>query len=204
MIRWSEEPEMRAWVERMCKKYTDDELTPMFMARFGVVIGDTVIKGMRKRYGMQTGRDGCFKPGQKPWCDGLRGKGVMKGNKASFKKGNRPHNWRPIGSERICSKDDILKVKISDSGRFQKDWQSKHSLIWEKHHGKKVPKGHVVMFADGNRRNFDINNLVLVHRRVNCMHNKRGYSKAPAELRPALLAVAQLDTEIKRKERKND
>ena len=40
-------------------------------------------------------------------------------------------------------------------------WQSKHSLLWEQHHGRKVPKGHIVMFADGDRRNFDINNLML-------------------------------------------
>jgi hypothetical protein len=36
-------------------------------------------------------------------------------------------------------------------------------MIWEKANGK-VPKGHVVIFADGNIRNFNLDNLMLVSR----------------------------------------
>ena len=199
MIRWSKEPEMRAWVERMCTQYRDWELVPMLKKQFGLTVNANQIKGMRGRYKIHTGRSGDFEPGHKPWHAGTAGTGVFKATAGAFKKGQQPHNKRPVGSERVCAKDSIIKVKVRETGNYIRDWKSKHSVIWENHHGQKVPKGHVVMFADGDRRNFSIENLVLVHRRVNCMFNKRGYSNAPAEVRAALLSVAMLDNEINRK-----
>ena len=41
-------------------------------------------------------------------------------------------------------------------------WQKKQNLVWEQANGQPLPEGHVVMFADNNRRNFDPENLVAV------------------------------------------
>jgi hypothetical protein len=43
-------------------------------------------------------------------------------------------------------------------------WRPKHHLVWESHHGQPIPKGHAVIFGDGNNRNFDPDNLILVSR----------------------------------------
>ena len=36
-------------------------------------------------------------------------------------------------------------------------------MIYEKYHGE-IPKDHVVIFADGNKMNLDINNLISISR----------------------------------------
>ena len=80
-------------------------------------------------------------------------------NNGCFKKGNISFNNVPVGTERIA-KDGYIEIKVKD-GNLNKNWQSKHRYIYEQHHGK-IPKGFKVIFADSNRRNFDISNLILV------------------------------------------
>ena len=46
-------------------------------------------------------------------------------------------------------------------GKGNKNWMPKQQVIYEKEHGP-IPSKHKVIFADGNRFNFDINNLILV------------------------------------------
>lgn len=43
--------------------------------------------------------------------------------------------------------------------------EEKHWLIWKNAYGP-IPKGHVVIFGDGNRCNFELNNLILVSRKI--------------------------------------
>lgn len=62
---------------------------------------------------------------------------------------------KPIGSERT-DKRGLVLVKLAHHV-----WQYKHIAIWEAAHGKK-PKGHRIIFADGNKRNFSLDNLILV------------------------------------------
>jgi hypothetical protein len=51
-------------------------------------------------------------------------------------------------------------VKIADPS----EWKMKHVLVWEKANGK-VPRGSVIIFADGDKTNFRLKNLLLVTRR---------------------------------------
>ena len=176
------------FLRRYCRDYTDRQLVHLFKAKFGVTLTLSQIKGTRSRHKMLTGRDGCFKPGNVPHPLA----GAKSANKTSFKPGQRPVNWRPVGSERV-SKDGIIEVKIAEPRK----WQSKHSVVWEQHHGRKVPPGHIVMFADGDRKNFDIDNLVLVSRRENVIYNKRGYSHAEPEVKAALIGVVRLDCRVR-------
>jgi hypothetical protein len=62
----------------------------------------------------------------------------------------------PVGSEYITY-DGITKIKLSDPDV----WKKKHLFIWEAANGP-VPKGHTVIFADENKSNFNLNNLLLV------------------------------------------
>ena len=66
----------------------------------------------------------------------------------------------PIGSE--CTEKGFVFVKISDkTGKTRKDWMQKHRLIWEQAHGK-LKKGETVLFLDGDRTNFNLDNLYKV------------------------------------------
>jgi len=114
-------------------------------------------------------------------------------NKTSFKKGHKPHNWVPIGSERI-TKDGYVQIKIQE-GKFQKNWRGKHILVWEEHNGP-VPEGHAVIFGDGNNRNFDIDNLILVSRAQLLKLNQQGLIKNDADLTRTGVIIADLQMKI--------
>lgn len=122
-----------------------------------------------------------FPKGHVPANKGKKGISYPGTEATQFKKGQRPHTWQPIGSERI-SKDGYLQRKITDSGYPPRDWVGVHILLWREHHGE-VPKNHVVAFKDGNKQNLTINNLECVSKREimlrNTLHN---YPKEIAQL----------------------
>lgn len=63
-----------------------------------------------------------------------------------------------LGCERV-DYYGFIKVKVARPNV----WKLKHHLVWEKHLGK-IPENSVVLFADGNNRNFTPENLVLLAR----------------------------------------
>lgn len=102
-----------------------------------------------------------FKPGHQTWNKGMKGLDI--GGKATrFQPGRMPHNWRPIGHTREMQ-DGYLERKIADTGITRRDYVPVAHLVWRMH-GRSVPRGHALVFRDGNARNFDINNLELIHR----------------------------------------
>lgn len=48
----------------------------------------------------------------------------------------------------------------------------KHQLIWEKYNGP-IPEGMVITFLDGNKQNFDINNLMAITPELHSLLNIR-------------------------------
>jgi hypothetical protein len=73
-----------------------------------------------------TGRTGCFEKGDKPWNTGT--KGVCKPNSGNFKSGQVSWNKKPVGYERICSKDGYVIVKVAEPNVFK----LKHRIVWKK------------------------------------------------------------------------
>lgn len=124
--------------------------------------------GLVKAPDYEPPRRGCFVKGQRPWNKGKH-HSPAGSEKGRFKPGNRPHTWVPIGHERV-SKEGILERKVTDEGPAKDHFQSVHSILWEEHHGA-IPEGHIVRFKDGDKRNFDIDNLELVSRAENMHRN---------------------------------
>jgi hypothetical protein len=140
------------------------EIAKIFNEKFGFAISATAMSSLLGRYSLCNGRDGRFLPGLVPHNKGKKGFYAPGSEKGWFKPGQMPSDTMPLGSERINAYD-YVEVKYSEkSGPPKNRWKGKHVLIWEKAHGPK-PKSHVVVFADGNRRNFKLGNLVLVSRR---------------------------------------
>ena len=120
--------------------------------------------------GHKRGKATQFKPGHRPHNFGIKG-WQAGGNsvKTQFKAGHRPHTWMPVGSERI-DKSGILQRKISDTGYTPRDWKSVHSIVWESHFGP-VPARHIVVFRNGDKRDFHIDSLELISRAENMRRN---------------------------------
>ena len=148
------------------------ELAKMFNLKFGTNITAKEIKYFRHNNKLNSGLTGQFEKGHKTWNKGL--KGYMGANETSFKKGNVPHNHRPISSERKTI-DGFWEIKVDEPNK----WMLKHRWVWEQSNGK-IPKGYVLVFLDGNRDNISLKNLKLISRQENLVmnNNKLRYENA--------------------------
>lgn len=171
------------------------DLTNMFNGQFGMDLKVSAMISLTFRHGLHNGIDTWFntgygptqfKKGNVPANKGMKGGGW---EPTQFKKGNRSANWVPIGSERING-DGYSEIKIQD-GKLQKNWKGKHIIIWEKENGL-VPKGHAIIFGDGDSRNFDIKNLLLVSRRQLLSLNRNGLIQKDADLTRTALIVTDI------------
>jgi len=146
-----------------------------------------LFKGHRRSVGTE------FKKGLTPWNKGMKGLQVG-GKQTQFKKGNLPHNHKPVGTEAVV--DGYIKVKIGEPNV----WEHKHRLVWEQHHGP-IPEGGIVRFLDKNTMNCDIRNLVMIDRIEHALRN--GRHKIPDEVIPAAYALAKLRRGIRNYEKQN-
>lgn len=196
---------LRYWTEEEKKHLTEivsgrshQEITEMMVDKFNLDYTKTQIAAAIKRYGLNTGRTGRFEKGHVPFNKGT--KGLTGANKTSFKKGNVPHTYLPIGSEAI-TRDGYTIVKVSDQGTRNQRWRPKHRLIWEKHHGP-VPDGHAIVFGDGDKTNLSIDNLILVTRAQLSVMNTKKLIKNDVELTQAGANIAQLMVAINKAKKK--
>ena len=192
---WTEEE--KEYLKEIVKGHTYNELKELMSKKFKFDYTINQIKGALNRYSLNTGLTGRFPKGHIPANKGK--KGLTGANKGSFYKGQPSINLRPVGSERV-TRDGYVEVKVKDPDV----WRLKHSVIWEKENGP-VPKGHAIMFADGNKQNFDINNLLLVSRAQLLFMVTKKLRKNDIELTKAGLNVAKIYeklSEIKKEEKK--
>lgn len=133
-----------------------------------------------------------FKKGNKSWNKNT--KGLTSANRTSFKHGHQPHNHVAVGTESFV--DGYWKVKIAEPNI----WKWKHRLIWENNNGP-IPKGHAIVFRDGNTSNFSIENLELVTRRELRLRNSLHNQYTP-ELRKTIQQLAGLKRRINTKKEK--
>ena len=169
-----------------------------FNETYGTNLSYKALAATGKRYKIQTGRTGQFPKGLTPWSKGMKGLSFPGMEATQFKPGNVPHTWVPIGSERI-TKDGYIQVKIQD-GKKQKNWRGKHILIWEAANGP-LPEGHAIIFGDGNKRNFDPANLLLVSRAQLARMNQRGLIQDDAELTKTGILIADIYNKIGEKKK---
>lgn len=189
--------EMIEFLREIAKGKTYKEITELFNRRFNLDVTEEKTKSLLSRKKICTGTLGYFKKGSIPWNKGK--KGFMGANRTSFKKGDKPANWRPVGSERI-DKDGYTLIKIAEPRK----WVSKNRIIWEEHYKMKVPKGSVIIFADGDKTNLSIENLICVSRNELRVLNQRRLISSVPELTKTGLNVAKIKIKLDelRKEKK--
>ncbi len=193
--RWTEE-ELN-YLKHITPGHHHKEIHELVNKKFGLNLTLDQIKGTIKRHNLKTGFTGQFKKGNKPHNKGLKGICAKGCEKTWFKKGITPINHRPIGSERV-SVDGYTEVKVSEPNK----WRLKHQLVYESSKGK-IPKGYAVIFGDGDKSNFDIDNLILVSRHQLLTLNRNNLIQDDTELTKTGVIIA--DTIIKINEvRKKD
>ena len=136
-----------------------------------------------------------FKKGAVPHNKGkkqteyLSPEAIEKSKVTRFKKGNTPHNAKYDGHERV-TKDGYIFIRIK-----KRKYILKHHKIWQEHYGE-IPKGHIIIFKDGNPLNCTIENLEAITRDENVIRNAncKGYSR---EIQKADYARVKLQRKIK-------
>jgi len=151
----------------------------------------------------EVGVPGRFKKGHAAWNKGLKhppGWSPGRMRETQFKKGQKPWTWQPLGSTRF-SKEGYLQRKVTDTGYPPRDWMGEHILVWRKANGR-VPRGHKVVFRDGDKTHIAIGNLELISdaemMRRNSMHN------LPKELTRVIQLAGALKRRIAKAERERN
>lgn len=191
--KWTDEE--KEYLASIVKGSTYEEITKQMNDKFEYNFSKEQIKGMMYRNKLTTGTVGYFKKGSTPWNKGL--KGYMGANKTSFKKGTIPPQYRPVGSERI-TKDGYIEIKVEDPNK----WELKHRVIWEQHNGE-IPKGYAIIFADGDKSNLDIDNLLLVSRKQLLFMNRNNLRSENKEFTKVGVNIANVMIKLSEIESKN-
>lgn len=104
--------------------------------------------------------------------------GVMKS--ANHRRGVKHHRHKPIGS--LQEKTGYVRIKIAEPNQ----WMQYQRYVWEQHHPGESAEGMVVIFMDGNSRNFAPSNLERVSRGeltvMACMGHTAAMSREEREI----------------------
>lgn len=173
------------------------ELHRQFLDRFGRQdVSASNLHSLRKRKGWSTGRPGCFAKGLIPHNKGKPHPSTGRAVETQFKKGNLPHNTHYAGHERV-SKDGYVEISIEETNPhtgFGRRYVLKHRWLWEKANGP-IPEG-MALKCRGDRLDTDPSNWHLIPRALLPRLSGRfgrGYDAAPADLKPVIMAVSELE-----------
>ena len=133
-----------------------------------------------------------FKKGCTSWCKGTKGV-MLNGAETRFVKGQRPHNYHPIGH--LSHYRDFITIKT------EQGYKPLHRLTWEQHNGK-IPPFKYIVFKDGNKKNCDISNLEMVDK----MHFMKEHHpmRYPKEIKDAINIKREITKYIKKHGKKQD
>lgn len=180
--------EMKQFILDNYKGRYNQELADLFNQKFNTNITSRTIKSYKANNKLNSGLTGKFRKGQIPHNKGKKmPKEVYEKVKHTmFAKGNIPPNHRPVGSERI-SKDGYIEVKVAEPNK----WRLKQRVVYEEAKGK-IPEGCPIIFLDGNKRNFDIDNLRCITRSELLYLNCNGLNNSN-EITETDILMARLD-----------
>lgn len=154
--------------------------------------------------GDNRGAAGRFQSGIVPWNKGLSYAAGGRSPETRFAKGNRPHTWAPVGTV-VEDPGGYLKRKVRDggtAGMSRANWEFVHVALWREHHGP-IPRGHAVVFKNGNKRDLRIENLELVTRRE-LMRRNSYHTNFPPEVRRVIQLRGALIRKINHRSRQHE
>lgn len=192
-IKWTDE--MIEYVRGVYPHYTNKEIAQMLKERYGITVRPKSLRNLHQKYKYEDKLEnvGRFEKGFTPWNKGkiMSEEEKKKSMSTWFKKGNTPWNTRPIGSMRL-DKDGYLVKKTKKTGR----WTLYQRHIYEQAHDVKLDKNDVIIFADGNIYNFDVENLVRITREELLYLNQEGLISKDQDITKAGVSVAKLMAKI--------
>lgn len=196
-VRWT--PERTAWFRAFVPGHTESEISAEHERVFGAPLSKGQIGNAKTKLGVRSGtHGGRFQKG----CDGgfkseeHRRKFMEAGRATRFKKGQlngiAAQREQPVGSERV-NKDGYVEVKVAEGLQSSptSNFRPKHHVVYEQAYGS-IPRGCNVVFADGDKRNFDPSNLVVVPRGLWATISRKHIAYWDAESLGTAMNIARL------------
>ena len=177
-------------VEHIPGRYNKD-LADLINNKFGLSLTAKQIRAYRKNHKLvSSGLTGRFEKGHVPINKGTRGMCNVGGNSGSFKKGQKPKNYKPVGTERI-DRDGYILIKVQDHGTWNQRWRHKSRVLWEQAFGP-IPQKHALIFKDGNPLNCVLDNLMLVTKNELARMNKMKLKRTSTEETQVMHTLAKI------------
>lgn len=154
---------------------------------------------IREKHGThirEAGKKYRYAKGCKPWNKGVKGLNNPPEH-TLFKPGHIPANYKPVGWTRV-DEEGYTWMKVRE-GRF--GWDMIHRVVWETENGP-IPKGKFLRFIDGNKANWELDNLMLVDRETNMRMNT--IQRYPGEIQSAMKAISKLKKTIEKHGKEQD
>lgn len=164
--------EEKQFIREHYKGIPTPELTKLFNKKFNKEESNEVIRNWKKHNGFKNGLN------------------------TRFKKNQKAHNHKPVGSEFINKKDGYTYVKIAEPNT----WDLKQRVIYKWHYGD-ISSDYSVVFADQNKQNFELDNLILVKRKVKLMAKNKRLFFEDKELTKTGMLIAELITNSSEKKK---
>lgn len=196
---WSEEE--IEFIKKIYPYYSNKDIVEMVFKKFGFKASINTVQKIKAEYNLPRKKipnGGQFKDGSTPWNKGQKmGPEFREKLKdAWFQAGHKPHSLKPIGSTKIWT-DGCKYIKIANPNK----WVPYHRMLWEKAHGEKIKDGELVIFADGDKSNFDIDNLVKINKGNFLFLVKNKLRFEDKDLTKAGVAVSKLNEEINKRKK---
>lgn len=194
-------PEMDEFFKDFVPGHSELEITDEFERRFGIRLRRSQLKNRMHYLGLKQGiNTGQFKKGQTAYNKGMKqtdfmsAEAIERTKATRFQKGQEPHNAKGFG----LGRERVDKDGYTD-GRWN-NYRYKHVLIWEQANGRHIPPKTAIIFADGDKRNFDPDNLVAVPRRTLLVINRHHIPYFDRTSLEAAMKIAEIRMEANRLE----
>ena len=194
MIKWRENPEMVEFMMEYIPGHQESEIRAEFEKRFGITLTEGQIGNFKYLHGVKSGTNGGrFQKGHITHNKGKKMSPEVyeRVKHTMFQKGHAPVNHREVGSERI-NVDGYTEVKVAEPNK----WKLKQRFIYEEATGEKLSKNDIVIFLDGDKQNFDINNLVKMTRAELVRYNQDHLYGEEVEINKTAVLVAKLKAKV--------
>lgn len=146
-----------------------------------------------------------FQKGNVSWNKGQKHPASGRSRDTQFQPGHRGGKaaevYKPIGTERL-TRDGYLERKIHDGMPLRSRWRAVHLVRWEEINGP-IPKGHALVFRDGDKTNTAPENMELVTR-AELMRRNSYHTRYPKEIGELIQLRGAVQRQINRRsEREN-
>ena len=159
------------------------ETADAYEAKFGERLTRGMVNSFSRRYSVHTGLNGSA-PGQG----------------ARYKVGDESVNSNGYTLVKVC--DNAADEGANYERPTHPCWKQKHVIVWEQAHGRPVPHGCRLVFANRDKTDFDPENIVAVPKGLLMTMNAMGLQWYDRETLRACMTMAQIRSALHSKRKK--